>query len=117
MTANPLPAALFDGLLLKALDVLELTQKPEGAVTPQAKQAILKATKEFKDALKQAKDLVFNLPGGGLVIKDQADVIEMLIGIRDRKQQQLSQFSQRTVEATSTSRADRRMEIDSMAST
>lgn len=43
MTTNPLPAALFESLLLKLVAVLELTQKPEGTVTPQAKQAVLHA--------------------------------------------------------------------------
>jgi hypothetical protein len=43
MGTNPLPAALFESLLLRLAAVLELTQKPEGTVTPQAKQAVLYA--------------------------------------------------------------------------
>lgn len=43
MASNALPAALYEGLLGKLVTVLELTQKPEGTVTPQAKQALLHA--------------------------------------------------------------------------
>ncbi|KAJ6544144.1 hypothetical protein B0H19DRAFT_1169743 [Mycena capillaripes] len=117
MTTNPLPAALFESLLLKLVAVLELTQRPEGTVTPQAKQAVLHATNEFKNALNQAKELAAHLPGGELLIEDQTDVIEMLTELRDRKRQQLAEFATRTLAATSSSAADHRMEIDSMAST
>ncbi|KAF7330978.1 Mediator of RNA polymerase II transcription subunit 9 [Mycena venus] len=117
MTTNPLPAALFESLLLKLVAVLELTQRPEGTVTPQAKQAVLHATNEFKSALNQAKELATNLPGGELLIEDQTEVIEMLTELRDRKRQQLAEFATRTLVASSTFSADYRMEIDSMAST
>ena len=40
-----LPASLYSSLLLKHVTVLELTQKSEGTVTPQAKQAILHAVR------------------------------------------------------------------------
>ncbi|KAJ7130779.1 hypothetical protein C8R43DRAFT_1024976 [Mycena crocata] len=116
MATNPLPAALFESLLVKLAAVLELTQKPEGTVTPQAKQAVLQATNEFKNALAQAKDLSTNLPGGELLIADQVEVIEMLTELRDRKRQQLAEFSARVLAAASAS-AEHRMEIDSMAST
>jgi hypothetical protein len=102
MTNNPLPAALFESLFLKLIAVLELTQRPEGIVTPQAKQAVLHAvssqrnkvpvpyadihqTNEFKSALNQAKELAVHLPGGELLIDDQTEVIEMLTELRDRK--------------------------------
>ncbi|KAJ7911039.1 hypothetical protein B0H13DRAFT_585581 [Mycena leptocephala] len=113
---SPLPAALFESLLLKLVAVLELTQRPEGTVTPQAKQAVLHATNEFKSALNQAKELAAYLPGGELLIEDQTEVIKMLTELRDRKRQQLTEFSTRTL-AASASAADHRMEIDSMAST
>ncbi|KAJ6473270.1 hypothetical protein C8R45DRAFT_1012832 [Mycena sanguinolenta] len=117
MTTNPLPAALFESLLLKLVGVLELTQKPEGIVTPQAKQALLHATNEFKSALNQAKELATNLPGGELLIEEQIEVIGMLTELRDRKRQQLAEFSMRTLAASSAFPDDHRMEIDSMAST
>ncbi|KAJ7197039.1 hypothetical protein GGX14DRAFT_671723 [Mycena pura] len=117
MTTNPLLAALFESLLLKLVAVLELTQRPEGTVTPQAKQAVLHATNEFKSALNQAKELAANLPGGELRIEEQVEVIEMLTELRDRKRQQLGDFASRTVAASASTAADHRMEIDSMAST
>ncbi|KAJ7367588.1 hypothetical protein B0H14DRAFT_3087509 [Mycena olivaceomarginata] len=117
MTNNPLPAALFESLFLKLIAVLELTQRPEGIVTPQAKQAVLHATNEFKSALNQAKELAVHLPGGELLIDDQTEVIEMLTELRDRKRQQLTEFSTRTLAASSAFAVDHRMEIDSMAST
>ncbi|KAJ6607930.1 hypothetical protein B0H10DRAFT_1816892 [Mycena sp. CBHHK59/15] len=117
MTTNPLPSALYESLLLKLVAVLELTQRPEGTVTPQAKQAVLHATNEFKNALNQAKDLALHLPGGELLIADQVDIIDMLTELRDRKRQQLAEFSARALAASTASAADHRMEIDSMAST
>ena len=42
---NALPTSLYSSLLLKLVTVLELTQKSEGTVTPQAKQAILHAAR------------------------------------------------------------------------
>ncbi|KAJ7075367.1 hypothetical protein B0H15DRAFT_866937 [Mycena belliarum] len=117
MTTNPLPAALFESLLLKLVAVLELTQRPEGTVTPQAKQAVLQATNDFKSALNQAKELAANLPGGELLIEDQVEVIQMLTALRDRKRNQLAEFSARVLVSSSTSGAGHRMEIDSMAST
>ncbi|KAJ7499634.1 hypothetical protein FB451DRAFT_1385322 [Mycena latifolia] len=117
MTAPPLPAVLFESLLLKLAAVLELTQRPEGTVTPQAKQAVLHATNEFKSALAQAKELSAGLPGGELLLEDQAEVIEMLTELRDRKRQQLAEFSARAVAAASAAGAGERMEVDSMAST
>ncbi|KAF8173774.1 hypothetical protein K438DRAFT_1728245 [Mycena galopus ATCC 62051] len=117
MSTDTLPAALFESLLLKLVAVLELTQKPEGIVTPQAKQAVLHATNEFKSALNRAKELAVRLPGGELLIEDQTEVIGMLTELRDRKRQQLAEFATRTLAASSTYAMDQRMEIDSMAST
>lgn len=45
MTENPLPISLYEGLFEKLVIVLELAQKKEGVVTPQAKQAILQAVR------------------------------------------------------------------------
>jgi len=47
MTSNPLPTSLYESLLLKLVTVLELTQQSEGAVTPQAKQALLQAVRSM----------------------------------------------------------------------
>ncbi|KAK7053822.1 mediator of RNA polymerase II transcription subunit 9 [Favolaschia claudopus] len=117
MSTTPLPAALFESLLLKLVAVLELTQRPEGIVTPQAKQAVLQATNDFKSTLNQAKDISTRLPGGELLIEDQIEVIEMLTELRDRKRQQLAEFASRAVAASSASAVEHRMEVDSMAST
>ncbi|KAF7331502.1 Mediator of RNA polymerase II transcription subunit 9 [Mycena kentingensis (nom. inval.)] len=96
---NPLPVALFDSLLPKLITVLEEIEKPDGVVTPQARQAVLAATNEFRDALTKAKELATNLPGGDLRIEEQVDVIEMLTELRDRKRRQLAEFSSRTMDA------------------
>ncbi|KAJ7663046.1 hypothetical protein B0H17DRAFT_1092990 [Mycena rosella] len=119
MTAPPLPAALFESLLLKLVAVLELTQRPEGTVTPQAKQAVLQATNDFKSTLTHAKELAAGLPGGELLLADQLEVIAMLTVLRDRKRQQLAEFSARALAASAASAAGghHRMEVDSMAST
>ncbi|KAF9064981.1 hypothetical protein BDP27DRAFT_108596 [Rhodocollybia butyracea] len=81
-TTNTIP---YDNLLLKLVTVLELTQKPDGISTNNAKQAVLHATNEFKSLLSQAKTLAETLPGGELDIDDQDNVIEMLTVLRDRK--------------------------------
>ncbi|KAJ7062876.1 hypothetical protein C8F01DRAFT_986003 [Mycena amicta] len=112
-----LPVALFDSLLLKLITVLELIQGPEGTVTPQARQAVLNATNEFRTALNQAKELATNLPGGDLRIEEQQDVIEMLTELRDRKRRQLMEFASRSTAAPISSAAHNRMDVDSVAST
>ncbi|KAE9404929.1 hypothetical protein BT96DRAFT_853108 [Gymnopus androsaceus JB14] len=119
---NTIPSTVYDSLLLKLVTVLELTQKPDGISTPQAKQAVLQATNEFKSLLLQAKTLATNLPGGELHINDQDDVIEMLTTLRDRKRDQLITFSSKTSQAVASAVGshmmnDLGMEVDSMAST
>ena len=42
-------------------------------------------TNDYKNAISQARELAFNLPGGELVIEEQEDVMEMLEELRDRK--------------------------------
>ncbi|KAJ7638207.1 hypothetical protein FB45DRAFT_786426 [Roridomyces roridus] len=117
-TDSTLPAVLFSSLLDKLATVLELTQRPEGTVTPQAKQALLQATNDFKNALAEAKERSARLPGGELRIEEQGEVIEMLTELRDRKRQQLAEFSTRAA-TTSVGMAQGTvaMEVDSMAST
>ncbi|GAW02772.1 hypothetical protein LENED_004440 [Lentinula edodes] len=119
--ANTIPSTVYDSLLLKLVTVLELTQKPDGISTPQAKQAVLQATNEFKTLLVTAKNLADNLPGGDLDIVDQDNVIEMLTTLRDRKRDQLVEFSSKSSQVASAVGThmftDAGMEIDSMAST
>nr|GAT49893.1 predicted protein [Mycena chlorophos] len=117
MTTNPLPVALFDSLLLKLITVLELIQSPEGTVTPQARQAVLNATNDFKSTLSQAKELAVNLPGGDLRLEEQVEVIELLTELRDRKRRQLAEFAARTTAASVTATPQARMDVDSVAST
>ncbi|EIN13353.1 hypothetical protein PUNSTDRAFT_58941 [Punctularia strigosozonata HHB-11173 SS5] len=81
---NTLPTSAFDGILAKLADVLEITQRAEGINNPQTRQALLQATKDFKDALLKAKDTANGLPGGELSIADQDRVIEMLEKLRER---------------------------------
>ncbi|KAG5643821.1 hypothetical protein DXG03_009598 [Asterophora parasitica] len=117
MSANPLPTSLYESLLLKIVTILELTQKSEGTVTPQAKQALLQATNDFKNSINQAKELAAGLPGGEMLVQDQDEVIEMLEKLRDAKRAQLAQFAAKSLASGNQSALDNRMEIDSMAST
>ncbi|KIM81750.1 hypothetical protein PILCRDRAFT_821099 [Piloderma croceum F 1598] len=118
MASSILPTALFEGLLLKLVTVLELTRRPEGMATPQAKQALLQATNDFKNTLNKAKELVNLLPGGEMLVEEQDEIIDMLEKLRDHKQQQLSQFSTCILSFSGGSvNGDVKMEVDSMAST
>ncbi|KAK2463531.1 hypothetical protein APHAL10511_004282 [Amanita phalloides] len=108
---------LYQSLLSKLVTVLELTQKPDGVVTPQAKQALLQATNDYKNALSQARELASNLPGGELVIEEQEEVIQMLEHLRDRKINLLTRFSQRPLVSVAKPTISLKMEIDSTAST
>lgn len=110
MSVPNIPAHLYQSLILKLVAVLELTQSPDGVVTPQAKQALLQAvrfvvftrcnngvdraqTNDYKNAMSQARELASNLPGGELVIEEQEQVIQMLEQLRDRKKCRSSVFS------------------------
>ncbi|KAK7468337.1 hypothetical protein VKT23_002851 [Stygiomarasmius scandens] len=114
MSATTTTPTQYQALLLKLVTVLELTQKPEGISTLQARQALLQATNDFKSSLLQAKDMAINLPGGELLIEDQDEIIEMLTILRQRKRDQLAQF---TAQAKNVSSAETKMEVDSTAST
>ncbi|KDQ52999.1 hypothetical protein JAAARDRAFT_197786 [Jaapia argillacea MUCL 33604] len=115
-TGNPLPVSVFNTLLLKLVNIVEITESAEGPLTHQARQALLQATNEFKDGMSKARELSNALPGGELLIQEQDEIIEMLERLRERKQQQLVDFSNR-VFATNKIIEDAKMEIDSMAST
>ncbi|KAF8816693.1 hypothetical protein BYT27DRAFT_7207080 [Phlegmacium glaucopus] len=116
MATNGLPITLYEDLLPKLIAVLELTQQTVGMSTPQAKQKLLQTTKDFKNAIAQAKYFAVNLPGGELLVEEQDDVISLSEMLKERKRAQLSDFSARNV-VSSSSAIDMQMEIDSMAST
>ncbi|KAH9487293.1 hypothetical protein JR316_0001363 [Psilocybe cubensis] len=116
MSTSVFPSSLYAELLPKLLEVLELTQQTSGISNPQARQKLLQATINFKNALAQAKDFANNLPGGELTIEEQDDVIEMLEMLKERKKAQLAAFSARKVASSAASR-DLKMEVDSVAST
>ncbi|KAI0932766.1 hypothetical protein AcW1_000210 [Taiwanofungus camphoratus] len=107
---------LFETLLLKLATVLELIQQSEVALSPQIKQALVHATNDFKESLKQAKEAANNLPGGELSVGEQDEVIEMLQRLKNNKRQQLAAFSN-DVESISAAAGGVNMEIDSTAST
>ncbi|KIY45447.1 hypothetical protein FISHEDRAFT_49229 [Fistulina hepatica ATCC 64428] len=113
---SSIPFALYESLLSKLADVLELTQKSEGVTSAQARKAILDATNEFKSALSQAKEFATDIPGGELLISEQDEVIEMLTQIRDKKRAQLQEFASTSLQTTSDT-AQMRMDTDSIAST
>ncbi|TBU48702.1 hypothetical protein BD309DRAFT_1006711 [Dichomitus squalens] len=87
--------ALFESLTLKLTNVVELATQDQGSLTPQARQALVRSTKEFKDALKEAHDYATTLPGGDHSVEEQDEVIEMLEKLKERKRQQLAEFADR----------------------
>ncbi|TFK71734.1 hypothetical protein BDN72DRAFT_856031 [Pluteus cervinus] len=116
MSAAPLPTALYEGLLKKLVDIIDLVHKGEGATTPQAKQALRNATNELRASFTQAKDIAINLPGGEMLVEEQDDVLEMLTKLRNQKREQLIQFMNRSI-LSSSANVESKMDIDSMAST
>ncbi|CCM06339.1 uncharacterized protein FIBRA_08593 [Fibroporia radiculosa] len=107
--------AVYESLVLKLAAVLELAQQSEAALTPQSRQALIQATNDFKESLRQARELADALPGGELSVEEQDDVIEMLEQLKARKRKQLDDFSA-SVDAISAEDSVN-MEIDSTAST
>ena len=101
--SNPLPVALYQGLLDKLVAILELVQTSNDALTVQNKQALFQAvrrvcarrtfkctdhhtqTTTFKNTLAQARELGIALPGGEMLTQEQDEVIAMLEELRDRK--------------------------------
>ncbi|KAI0719091.1 hypothetical protein C8T65DRAFT_706465 [Cerioporus squamosus] len=109
--------SLYESLTLKLANVVELATQDQGTnLTPQAKQALVRATREFKDSLKEANEYATSLPGGELSVEEQDEVIDMLEKLKERKRKQLAEFAER-VGNISSSQASLKMEIDSMAST
>ncbi|KAI0735697.1 hypothetical protein C8Q76DRAFT_609975 [Earliella scabrosa] len=109
--------SLYESLTIKLANVLELATQDQGStLTPQAKQALVRATKEFKDTLKEAHDYATTLPGGELSVEEQEEVIQMLEQLKERKKRQLAEFAEK-VGGISSSQANLKMEVDSTAST
>ncbi|KAG7450832.1 uncharacterized protein BT62DRAFT_538245 [Guyanagaster necrorhizus] len=104
-----LPSSLYQHLITKLVVVLDLVQQSEGITTPQAKQALLHATNDFRNAVATAKRLALDLPGGELVVREQDEIIMMLTQLRDGKRRQLHRFF--------VAAEDDNMDLDSAAST
>jgi len=117
MSSHSFPDPIFESLLEKLVYTLEVAQRPDSTLNPQARQTLFQATSEFKDSLAKAKDLANSLPGGELLIEEQNDVITMLEELRDLKRSQLAQFSSTALSASSANVENSiKMEIDSTAS-
>ncbi|KAI9059573.1 hypothetical protein FKP32DRAFT_1579444 [Trametes sanguinea] len=112
--------SLYESLLPKLATVVELATQDQGAFTPQAKQALVRSTKDFKDSVKEAHEYATTLPGGELSVDEQDEVIDMLEELKERKRcvRQLADFAEK-VNGISTARPkpDFKMEVDSNAST
>ncbi|THH05561.1 hypothetical protein EW145_g4702 [Phellinidium pouzarii] len=108
---------VFESLLKRLAHALEVTQNSDSTLNPQTRQAIFQATTSLNDGLARAKDIANTLPGGEMLIEEQNDVIAMLERLRDLKQAQLAQFSERVL-ATAGASAEQqaRIEVDSTAS-
>ena len=107
MSAAPIPTALYEGILGKVVEILDLIHKGDGASTHQSKQAIRNAVREpfprlqapesylsksislqandLKESLNEAKGIASDLPGGEMCIEDQDEVLDMLSRARNRK--------------------------------
>ncbi|KAI0358921.1 hypothetical protein OH77DRAFT_1395970 [Trametes cingulata] len=109
--------SVYESLLLKLANVLELATQDQGTLTPQAKQALVRSTKEYKDSMKEAHDFATNLPGGELSVQEQDEVIQMLEKLKERKKRQLTEFAEKVGSISSSSQQDVKMEVDSTAST
>ncbi|PIL30862.1 hypothetical protein GSI_07031 [Ganoderma sinense ZZ0214-1] len=109
-------ASLFESLTLKLANVVELATQDQSSLTPQARQALVRSTKDFKAALKEVNEYANSLPGGDHSVQEQDDVIEMLEKLKERKRLQLAEFADR-VGRISSAQVNMSMEVDSMAST
>ncbi|RPD81542.1 hypothetical protein L226DRAFT_1008 [Lentinus tigrinus ALCF2SS1-7] len=112
--------SLYESLTLKLANVVELATQDQGTnLTPQAKQGLVRATKAFKDSLKEANEYATTLPGGELSVEEQDEVIEMLEKLKERKRKQLVEFAERVgnISSSQASQASLQMEVDSTAST
>ncbi|KAK0207935.1 hypothetical protein DFS33DRAFT_393992 [Desarmillaria ectypa] len=85
-------SSLYQSLITKLVVVLDLVQQSEGITTPQAKQSLLHATNDFRNAVANARRLALDLPGGDLLVREQDEAIMMLTQLRDGKRRQLHQF-------------------------
>jgi len=116
MTSTIFPISLFEELLPKIVEVLELIQQTAGLTSQQAKQKLLQSTNAFKNAISQAKDIAVKLPGGELTIEQQDEIIRLLERLRELKRVQLAEFASKNVVAKP-STGQFKMEVDSLAST
>ncbi|KAL4068968.1 hypothetical protein J3A83DRAFT_4247329 [Scleroderma citrinum] len=114
---TPLPESLFEQIIPKLITVLRHTQRSDSTVTPQAKQALLQATNDYKNTLLQAKEYSAHLPGGELNAEEQKALIKLLERLHEHKKQQLLAFSERVSNVLSSSGQGETVEIDSTAST
>ncbi|KAI0662378.1 hypothetical protein C8Q70DRAFT_1051025 [Cubamyces menziesii] len=110
--------SLYESLILKLANVVELATQDQGAFTPQAKQALVRSTKDFKESVREAHQYATTLPGGELSVEEQDEVIDMLEKLKERKRRQLAEFAEK-VSTISSSQQDTslKMEVDSTAST
>ncbi|RDX43951.1 hypothetical protein OH76DRAFT_1360466 [Lentinus brumalis] len=109
--------SLYGSLTLKLANVVELATQDQGTnLTPHAKQTLVRATREYKDSVKDAIGYATSLPGGELSVEEQDEVIEMLEKLKERKRKQLAEFADR-VGNISSSQANLKMEVDSISST
>ncbi|EIW65076.1 uncharacterized protein TRAVEDRAFT_140450 [Trametes versicolor FP-101664 SS1] len=110
--------SVYESLLLKLANVAELAVQDQGPLTPQAKQALVRSTKEFKDAMKEANEFATTLPGGELSVEEQDEVIGMLENLKERKRCQLADFAGKVGAISSAApHPNMKMEVDSTAST
>ncbi|KAI0757439.1 hypothetical protein C8Q80DRAFT_1216067 [Daedaleopsis nitida] len=109
-------SSLYESLILKLANVADLATQDQGTLTPQAKQALVRSTKEFKDSLKEANDYAIALPGGELSVEEQDELVRMLEELKERKERQLAAFVDK-IGRISSSQATVKMEVDSTAST
>jgi hypothetical protein len=97
MSSDKVPAEAFESLLPKVINILQLSQNPEGVASLEARKALLQAvsyrdsyayglshasfvfkTTDLKESLGRAQELANSLPGGEVTVEEQDAVIAML---------------------------------------
>ncbi|KAI0307425.1 hypothetical protein B0F90DRAFT_1621223 [Multifurca ochricompacta] len=85
MSSSTLPSSAFEALLPKLLNILKVTERPEGTSNARNKQDLLTGIQTFREALNQARDLANGLPGGESLIEEQEEMIVILERLKAKK--------------------------------
>jgi len=97
-----LPSEAFEDLLPAVIDVLKTVYDAGDSDEPKRKLAIAAATDDLKRKLARARELVENLPGGKMLVRDQDQAIKALEGYKQQRRSLLLKFAAGSVAESST---------------